>query len=293
MSTETRFDFLGGDGMPIAATRWDPAGSPRAIVQIAHGLGEHIGRYRGIAAFLAGHGLVVAGNDHRGHGLTLCHGGARGAFGGGGFDALVADMLCLSEVLRGAYSAMPLVLLGHSMGSFAAQLYVQNAEARLAGLALSGSGALDRLAAELWTGALAPQDLVNAPFAPARTPADWLSRDETMVDAYIADPLCFGWLTPDAMGALLASAPRLADPARLRGIAPSLPVYLLSGSCDPIGQQLAGVELLARRYEAAGLRRVERRYYHGGRHEMLNETNREEVHADLLVWLEEVIALRQ
>src|SRR5262249_35041414 len=144
----------------------------------------------------------------------------------------------------------PFILLGHSMGSFAAQQYVIDHSKEVDGLVLSGSGALDGLA-RLASSAPAGKNILNAPFEPARTPFDWLSRDSPVVDAFIGDPLCFAELQPAASASFFAAAHRLSDPVRLRGIRDDLPIYLFSGSEDPVGQQLEGVQVLIERYHKA------------------------------------------
>jgi alpha-beta hydrolase superfamily lysophospholipase len=127
--------------------------------------------------------------------------------------------------------------------------------------------------------------VINARFVPARTPFDWLSRDP----AFIKDPLCFGSLQPASMESFLAASSQLANPHRLQGIRPDLPIYLFSGSEDPVGQQLEGVRVLMGRYQRAGVSNLSHHFYAGGRHEMLNETNRCEVRTNLLLWISEVL----
>ena len=277
-----RFLLTSSDGLCIACARWDSRGPARAVVQIAHGMGEHMGRYADTVDALVAAGLTVYANDHRGHGLTAhSH---LGEFGGGGFELLVQDMIHLSEIAREENPDLPLLLLGHSMGSFAAQRYVLGHSHEIDGLILSGSGALDGLARAPLL-AFAGRNLLNAAFEPARTPFDWLNRDQVVVDAFMADPLCFEELHPDSLVSFLGAAPRLRDPAALRRIRRDLPICLFSGSEDPVGQQLRGLHTLIGRYRDAGLRDIAFDFYTGGRHEMLNETNRREVQTRLLGWI--------
>lgn len=286
MSTIEDFHFVGCDGRLIAGTHWHSEGEPRAVVQIAHGMGEHIGRYADTATFLCDHDLAVLGNDHRGHGRTGIAAGETGTFGAAGFDGLVADIGRMLDICHARYPGLPVILLAHSMGSFAAQQLVLTHSHPLAGLILSGTGALDSLFEALAQVNFDVAAFTNRSFEPVRTTHDWLSRDASAVDAFLADPLCFAALDDDGAASLARAAPALADPAALCAIRPDLPVYCLAGSLDPIGQQTQGVELLMRRYAAAGLRRVECDIYEGGRHEMLNEINRAEVHAKLLAWVD-------
>jgi alpha-beta hydrolase superfamily lysophospholipase len=139
------------------------------------------------------------------------------------------------------------------MGSFAAQQFVLEYSESLDGLALSWSGALDGLVRLAQSGEHTPAEIVNAAFEPARTPCDWLSRDPAAVDAFLADPLCFGWLQPAANESFFAAASQLADPVRLRQIRHDLPIYAFSGSQDPVRQQLEGVRILLERYRISTL----------------------------------------
>jgi alpha-beta hydrolase superfamily lysophospholipase len=281
-----RFRLTSSDGLCIACARWDSRGPARAVVQIAHGMGEHMGRYAGTVDALVAAGLTVYANDHRGHGLSAHS--QLGEFGKGGFELLVQDMVRLSVIARNDNPNLPLLLLGHSMGSFAAQRYVIDHSHEIDGLILSGSGALDGLAR---AALLAPagSNLLNAAFEPARTPFDWLCRDQAIVDAFMADPLCFKGLHPDSLASFLGTAPRLCDPVALRKIRGDLPIYLFSGSEDPVGQQLRGLDTLIGRYRDAVLRDIAFDFYPGGRHEMLNEINRHQVQTRLLGWISQTL----
>ena len=284
----TQFRFTSADRLSIACARWDSLGPTRGVIQIAHGMGEHIGRYVDTIEFLAAAGLTVYGNDHRGHGRTATSPTHLGDFGGGGFDLLVEDMIHLSRIAREENPRLPFILLGHSMGSFAAQQYVLDHGQEIDGLILSGSGALDRLA-RLSSSEPAGKNILNAPFEPARTPFDWLSRDSAVVDAFISDPLCFPQLQPASLASFFAAANRLADPVSLGKIRDDLPIYLFSGSEDPVGEQLEGVELLLFRYYQAGIYGISHDFYKRGRHEMLNEINRAEVRERMLGWITSVL----
>jgi len=277
-----RFRLTSSDGLCIACARWNSRGPARGVVQIAHGMGEHMGRYADTVDALAAAGLTVYANDHRGHGLSAHS--QLGEFGRGGFELLVQDMARLSEIAREDNPELPLLLLGHNMGSFAAQRYVIDRSHEIDGLILSGSGALDRLARATLL-APAGSNLLNAAFEPARTPFDWLCHDQAIVDAFMTDPLCFEDLHPESLASFLGAAPRLRDPVALREIRGDLPIYLFSGSEDPVGQQLRGLHTLIGRYRDAGLRDIAFDSYPGGRHEMLNETNRRQVQTRLLGWI--------
>ncbi|WP_298366233.1 alpha/beta hydrolase [uncultured Bradyrhizobium sp.] len=275
------------DGRPFNLYRWQGSGAVRGIVQIAHGMGEHPLRYRPVARALAGQGYVVYANDHRGHGQPAADAGELGDFGARGFPGLVDDMVRVTKTARAAHGARPLVLLGHSMGSFAAQLYVLDHADLIDGVALSGSTALDLLGAAAATGRWRLEDL-NAGFAPARTPFDWLSRDQAEVDAYISDPLCGFNVNEQSYGSLFSIAQRLADPSQLGGIRKNLPLFLFVGDRDPVNANLDWFRPLVDRYRDVGLRDVSWHVYGGARHEVLNETNRSEVMAVLQAWIDRV-----
>jgi alpha-beta hydrolase superfamily lysophospholipase len=288
----TEFQFTSRDGLRIACARWESLGPVRGVVQIAHGMGEHIGRYLGAIEALTSSGLTVYGSDHRGHGPTAPSPSALGDFGEGGFDLLVEDMVQLSGMAKRENPDVPFILMGHSMGSFASQQYAQDYSREIDGLILSGSGALDGLA-RMASSAPAGMNILNAPFAPARTPVDWLTPDTTVVDAFLNDPLCFLQLKPESLASFFAAKAWLSDPAGLSKIRAALPVYFLSGGTDPVGQQLQGVRLQIERYRQAGLTDIEHDFYPGGRYEMLNETNRDEVLTNLLGWVSTTLELRK
>jgi alpha-beta hydrolase superfamily lysophospholipase len=283
------FQFTSEDGLRIACSQWQSRGPARGVVQIAHGLGEHMGRYSDLIAVLQEAGFVVYGNDHRGHGRTAASPKQLGDLGEGGFDLLVRDMVELTLIAKEENPDKPFVLLGHSMGSFAAQQYVLDHSYCIDGLALSGSGILDGLAKLARFAVPANSNFLNAAFEPARTPFDWLSRDPRVVDAFMNDPLCFGALQPESTQSFLAASARLCDPDALSEIRPDLPIYLFSGSNDPVGQQLEGVCTLMDRYQKTGVSDISYDFYEGGRHEMLNELNRGQVRTNLLVWLSGVL----
>lgn len=268
------------DDLELATYEWDVA-DPRGVVQLAHGLAEHSVRYDRFARALNEAGYTVRATDHRGHGASIA--GTPGDFGTAGFEALIADVAAYGASLGGD---LPLFLFAHSMGSFAAQSVILTHSEQYAGVVLSGSTALDLLAAGM-AQAEGPVGLeaFNAGFE-QRTGYEWLSRDEDEVDRYVADPLCGFDLPDETVPALFGAADTLADPAALSGIRSDLPLLVASGSDDPLagGGQL--VEVLAQRYRDAGLVDVTVRLYDGARHEILNELNRDEVTADVVAWLD-------
>ncbi len=286
MSRE-QFWFTGADGLEIASYRWPAQGPATAIVQIAHGMAEHAQRYDQVAEFLSRAGFHVYANDHRGHGLTGTRSNSVGDFGAPGWIGLVDDLVTLTRLARGREDSLPVVLLGHSMGSFAAQQYILDHSRDITAVALSGSVATDLLASDPTPNG----DLtaLNKPFEPTRTPFDWLSRDTAAVDAYVADPLCGFTLTPASLMSLGASAMKLAEASELARIRKDLPIYIFAGDADPLNRKLEWLKPLAARYRAAGIVDVAERYYADARHEVLNETNRDEVMRDLFMWIRQVL----
>jgi alpha-beta hydrolase superfamily lysophospholipase len=286
MSSEpTRVDFPSSAGATIAAYRWDPDQAPTAIVQITHGVGEYATRYARVAEALTAAGYVVYAHDHRAHANSAPSAAAFGQLGEGGWAELVADIGRMGEVARSAHPGLPLGLVAHSLGSFATQQYLLDHSRDVDAVALSGTAALDLL--EPAMDLEQPMDLsgFNAAFQPQRTDFDWLSRDDAEVDAYLAHQWCgFGLDVPGGKD-LFAGARTVADPKRLAQVRPDLPLYVTVGEMDPVNGGLDFVGTLVERYRAAGLTDITVRVWPGARHEVFNETNRDEVVADLVDWL--------
>ncbi|SNS84955.1 Lysophospholipase, alpha-beta hydrolase superfamily [Geodermatophilus saharensis] len=294
------------DGARLAERRWTPDGEVRATVQVVHGLSEHAGRYGRLASALTARGFAVAALDQRGHGLTARSTGP-GRFGdpaaghAATSDAVLDDVRDLGDRLAADHPDVPRFLLGHSLGSVVALASAERDGGHLDGLVLSGpigvaphfAAAAEQLAAAVAGGmGEQPMDALsgfNAAFEPARTPYDWLSRDPAEVDAYLADPLC-GDDVPPTHGygaAMFALAARVASPEAVAGLPAGLPVLVLSGQRDPVGgDDAAQVTALAGLLRERGLP-VEQHVYPDARHEVFNETNRDEVTTDLLSWLED------
>jgi alpha-beta hydrolase superfamily lysophospholipase len=280
--------YKSADGTQIVAYRWDPENPPRAAVQITHGMGEHARRYDHVAQALNEAGFVVYAQDHRGHGASADP-ASYGDLGPGSWAALVDDIGQLSAIIHDDHADLPLILLGHSMGSFAAQQYLLDHSGDVDGVVLTGTAVIDLLEPGLDLSQPLDLAMFNAAFAPARTDYDWLSRDEAIVDAYVADPACGFGIDAEATRGMFAGARRLADPAQVAAMRSDLPVYIAVGENDPVNGGLALLTPLTDRYQAAGLGDVTVRVYPGARHEILNETNRDEVIAELNAWLDRVV----
>jgi alpha-beta hydrolase superfamily lysophospholipase len=281
---ERAFRFAGAEGADVAGFRWaDDTVTPHAVLQVAHGMGEHARRYQAPLAPLIAAGWVIYADDHRGHGLTAPGPEELGDFGENGAELIIEDLRRLTSLARAEHPDLPLILLGHSLGSFFAQAFVFDHSKAIDGLVLSGTAAFgDR------TGPPPRLDQIALDGETPRTPFDWLSRDPAEVDAYIADPLCGFSRKPNAADSFAKVAARLKDPAEIAKIRKDLPIYLFVGDKDPVNQDLALLKPLVDRYREAGLIDITVKVYPGGRHEMLNETNRPEVVADLTAWLERV-----
>jgi alpha-beta hydrolase superfamily lysophospholipase len=294
------------DGVSLFIYRWLPDVPAKAVVQIAHGLAEHAGRYARFAAALSQRGYAVYANDLRGHGRTAKTTADLGFFAEhDGWNKCVGDLWWLNRQITTRHSGLPIVLFGHSMGSFLAQQLISDHGEELAGAALSGSNgkpavlaAIARQLARLERLRVGPRGrsalmhaalfaAFNRPFRPARTPFDWLSRDPTEVDKYVADPLCGFCSTAQLYVDLLVGLGEMATPARQARIPKKLPLYIFNGSHDPVATNIG--QLLTA-YQAAGLENVTHRTYRDGRHESLNEINRDEVTRDLITWLDLVIS---
>lgn len=281
MIEEQRFNYRGEDGAEIAAYRWAGGAPVRAVIQLAHGAGEHSLRYLEPLSPLIEAGYVLYAADHRGHGATAGAPDRLGDFGPGGAAAAISDMAVLSRRIRGDHPGLPLVLFGHSMGAAFAQVYLTRWHGLIDALVLSGTAAV-------WAPRGERRD-PNSAYANPRTAYDWLSRDPAEVDKYVADPLCGIRFTSESATSFRTIGEQAADPAYLAQVDKGLPVYVFVGDEDPINDRLARVTPLVERYRAAGLTDVTLKVYPGGRHEMLNETNRAEVVADLAAWLDRAV----
>ncbi len=295
------------DGAELFVYRWLPEeGEPvRAAVQVAHGMAEHAGRYVGLARFLTERGIAVYANDMRGHGRNGATPAGLGHLADeDGWSLVVGDLGRLTLTIRETHPGLPVFFLGHSMGSFLARDYISSFGGQIGGVILSGTGAdpgllgsigllIARL--ECWrTGRRTPSPLLtrlsfgtfNRAFEPARTAFDWLSRDGAEVDAYVDDPACGFACSAGFYVDLLSGLRKIHKPGNLAAVRQDLPMYLFSGAEDPVGQRGKAVSRVFEDYRRAGLRDVRLKLYEGGRHEMLNELNRQEVYRDVVGWLE-------
>ncbi|MEQ9520334.1 MAG: alpha/beta fold hydrolase [Parvibaculum sp.] len=270
---------------------WQGGAPPRAVLILAHGMGEHALRYARFAEALVARGFVVLANDHRGHGRTVKTASQLGDYGQGGWNALIADERALIAKARSDFPGLPLAIMGHSMGSMVVQHLLTEASDLVDAAALSGTTAVDIMAAAVADPNTNVFEAMNQAFAPTRTESDWLSRDETEVDLYIADPLC-GFTVTDASTVGLAEAGiAFSRPEAMGNVRPDLPLYIFSGDKDPVGLNGELVTLVASRFRDAGVKELELKLYRDARHEVLNETNRDEVTADFIAWVTRALKL--
>jgi alpha-beta hydrolase superfamily lysophospholipase len=274
------------DDLALTTYAWEEVSEPKGVVQISHGLAEHAGRYDRLAVALNRAGYLVYAHDHRGHGATGEAAASLGSFGAAGWDALVADLAVVARSVAEQHPDLPLFLIGHSMGSFALQQVIVDHADVWAGVVLSGTTALDLMAQALAAGGDTSGDLsaFNAGFE-HRTGFEWLSRDQAEVDLYVADPWCGFEASADVMPQMFGSAGRLADRSVLAGIRSDLPILIISGDADPLAGGGALIEAVGQRYRDAGIADVTVRLFPEARHEIFNETNRDEVTGVVIDWL--------
>jgi alpha-beta hydrolase superfamily lysophospholipase len=280
---------------------WLPAGEARAVAVISHGMAEHAGRYARFAAALNDAGFAAYGFDHRGHGHTGQQSGTLGHMGDhDSWNRAVADLAAVCRFASARHPGKPLLLFAHSMGSFMGQQFLYQHGDMLAGAVLCGStgkppaiAALGRLVTRLERLRLGRRgisnlvqslsfDAFNKRFQPQRTDFDWLSRDAAEVDTYIADPFCGFPITVQSWIDLLDGLQAIAQPENQARIPKDLPIFVIAGKHDPVSSGGAALKQLLSAYAAAGLRKVESRFYDDARHELLNETNRDAVTADIV-----------
>ena len=312
MTNCENFRFLSSDGKTqLHACLWIPDEKIkfRGVLQIAHGVAEHIGRYDDFARYLNQQGIVVAGHDHLGHGQSLPEGGIPVYFGEeNGWTHAVDDIHGLHEILAKRFKRLPHLIMGHSMGSFLTRTYLIRypGEKKVAiimgtgwqpGYMLTG-GSLIAKRFYYKNGGSSTSDFVtalafggyNRAFAPNRTGFDWLSADPENVDPYIADPLCGAAATVGLFRHMLGGIRFNQKPANLKKMDTSMPVLFIAGEDDPVGAMGKGVKRSCAAFQKAGMQDVTLKLYPGLRHEILNEKPMQQtVYADIHDWLSRYI----
>ncbi len=309
---EVKEFYLKGYGEEeIRCLQWvqPKASETKAIIQIAHGMAEHINRYDDFARFMVQQGYGVFGNDHRGHGKTLKKTDVYGHLSDKkGWRCTVMDLNFLREEIDKQHPHKPVLLLGHSMGSFLALDYAQEFGDLIQGLMLSGTGGKLGLEGNLGLFLARIEKLLrgkkkkspllnrlmfgnfNKKFDSEKTPFDWLSANEGEVRDYLEDPLCGNIMTTGFYVDLLEGIQKVHQRGNMEKIPKDLPVFLFSGARDPVGKEGKGVREIKKRFEDHGSKDVSMKLYPEGRHEMLHENNKEEVYYDVLQWTERIVA---
>ena len=307
MTNKRDFTFLSTDGSTqLHGVLWEPTEvAPVAVLQIAHGVAEYIDRYDDFARFLNGHGVVVVGHDHLGHGRSMTVNGTPAYFGDGAtWKTVTDDLYVLHTRMKEQYPSLPHVLMGHSMGSFLARSYLIRYPGTVKAAILMGTGwqggltlsaGLALCNAIASKGADKTSPLItklafgsyNKKIKNPRTPSDWLSVDEENVDAYIADPLCGGEMTVGLFREMLRGIRFNQKFSSLDKMNGETPVLLISGNSDPVGDMGAGINQTYTEFKRSGVADCTVKLYSGLRHEILNEKeHRAEVYGDIWNWME-------
>lgn len=276
-------------------------GSIRGVVQISHGMAEYSNRYAGFALELCKSGYAVFISDHIGHGSSVTDKNMLGFFGENGEDTFIEDMKALTDIIKSEYTDLPLYLLGHGMGSLIARKYTAKYGYLLDGVIYTGTSGQNpalgvgiQLANTLikQNGSYYRSELLDTIAFGAynrktekRTDCDWVSRDTKEVDKFIADELCGYKYTVSGMKALFLTLKAVSTRRWYNSVPLSMPILLLSGSMDPIGDYSKGVNEVYKTLKKTGHKYVTMKLYDGARHEILNEINRKEVFGDIIEWL--------
>jgi len=302
------FTFQTVDGAKLHVSGWT-IDEPKAVVQIIHGMAEYGERYARFAEALAIARYATYAHDHRGHGKSIGEGQTPGHIADhDSWNLIVEDAHGVNREIAKRHPGVPLIVLGHSMGSFVLQQLLFEHPSDMIAAALSASNgkppaiaALGKMVARverLRVGKRNPSPLLqkltfedyNKAFAPNRTEFDWLSRDEAEVDTYVADPLMGFAVSTQTWIDMLDALSRIADPKNMALVPKDMPLYLFAGTEDPVGQKGEGMRNLYDAYKKAGVFDVRLKLYEGARHETLNETNRDEVTRDFIEWADEIVA---
>ncbi len=304
------FWLTANDRSRLYVNQWLPDGPAKAMIMLSHGMAEHSGRYARLAEALCAAGYGLYAPDQRGHGRTADEGTLGLYAEKDGWNKVVGDLASLNQHIGQQQPGLPIILLGHSMGSYIAQAYLLHHSASLNGAILSGSNyqpvALYRAAGVIARLERARQGLrgrsalidflsfgsFNKAFKPNRTAFDWLSRDPLEVDKYINDPLCGFRCTNQLWIDLLGGLQQISKASNLAQIDPGLPIMIMGGECDPVSEGKR-LKSLAHALREAGCQNLQLNIYPQARHEVFNETNRDDVTADVLKWLDQALTLRR
>ncbi|MCJ0932657.1 alpha/beta hydrolase [Virgibacillus halodenitrificans] len=289
------------DGVEVFVRKWYKSNTqPRAAIQLSHGMVEHIGRYHDFAEYLVNQGYVVYGNDHRGHGYTGEKQGRMGYFAEkNGFAKTADDLYQITEMIKDEFPSIPVFLFGHSMGSFLVRYYLQKYSEIISGVILLGTGyfpTAQSIAGKQLANLLPPKQesklmnslafgTYNKKIKDQNTSFDWLSGDETAIQNYIDDPYTGFIPTARFFYDLMDGLIHIHDRKFNKSIRADIPMLILSGDADPVGNYSKGIWKTAHLYEAVGLKNIVTMLFTDGRHELLNERNKEVVYGAIVNWI--------
>jgi len=299
------FKFKDKGDLEVFVYKWLPDTNVqiKGVVMIAHGMAETAERYESFAKSLTDNGFIVYANDHRGHGKTAGTVEKLGDLGDDGFNSMVEDTHELKKRIKEENMDLPIFLFGHSMGSFLAQRYICLYGNELKGVIITGTcgaqgiildigriiakGEIKKIGRSGKSNKLAKLIFGsnNNSFKPNRTDFDWLSRDNKEVDKYIDDPFCGTVFTAGFFYDFLGGLKSIENHREIKNVTKDLPIYIFGGDKDPVGKNGKGLLRLVKTYKKHGIKDLTYKFYKDGRHEMLNETNKEEVTSDVIKWL--------
>lgn len=277
---------------------------PKAILQLSHGMCEYVARYEDFINFLTQHGYIVCANDHIGHGNSISKYEELGYFGENGDEALVEDLYTLTRIVKNKYKGLPVILMGHSMGSFIARCYLDKYSEEIDGCIISGTSGGNKflpLAKKITKSNLksygpyhrsnfikkmADIETVTKYKDSYKKDFDWLTRDKDIIDKYASDKKCNFSFTVNGYYTLFSLLERVSSKEWGQNIRKDLPIFIFSGDKDPVGNFGKGVKKVYDKLNALNIKDLQLKLYPEGRHEMLNELNKEEVYQDILSWLE-------
>lgn len=307
MVKKEEFTFDSRDGQSkIHAVRWVPEGKVVCILQIVHGMAEYVERYEDLAQYLGEKGILVTGDDHLGHGKSVSENGTYGYFcDQDPATVVVRDVHRLKKMTQEEYPGIPYVILGHSMGSFILRNYLFRYGTGIQGAIICGTGSQPKALVKFCKlltavqGAFLGQKHVakmidrmafgsyNKKMPDAKTTFDWLCTDSSVVEAYVNDKLCGFTFTVNGFKTLFTLLDRLNQEENLNVMPKTLPVYFIAGDMDPVGDYGNGVKKAYEDFSKIGMERITLKLYAGCRHELLNETIKQQVYEEIYPWIME------